>query len=351
MSRAVRSLAAVLPLVALLALPAVAQESPDPAFSQRWPAAPSTAAPRTGLQLVDNGLPNYLITGYWPPTNEMLRPWNTDPNQRPPGQPWVGENWEGRGFNIYALFPEFPGGTTVNPKGNGDFEVDYQDTSNDWWGYLPQVRPLVITTFSRANTNVGWEMEGGNIFYALSAWSPDYLAPTRPDASLPADPPNTQRWSTLPMQAIVDAVAAQVPGVDPFISPIDTGNFLSNYIGYHGNWWRDLHAAPGDPMRCIIAGHIHVGRLTPVATGTDATVVTLREVIRHANSLMGPRGDLDCDGDVDFDDIDPFVAALGGAVAYYAQFPDCHYGLADIDDDGLVTFDDIDPFVSLLGGQ
>ena len=32
-------------------------------------------------------------------------------------------------------------------------------------------------------------------------------------------------------------------------------------------------------------------------------------------------GDLDCDGDIDFDDIDPFVTALGGQAAYEALYP------------------------------
>ena len=50
---------------------------------------------------------NILITGYWPPTNEMVRHFSTDPVQNPLG--WMGDNWEGRGYNIYSFFPEFPG--------------------------------------------------------------------------------------------------------------------------------------------------------------------------------------------------------------------------------------------------
>ena len=48
-------------------------------------------------------LPNVMITGYWPPTNEMLRRFSPDPVQNPDG--WIGGNWEGRGFNVYAFFP------------------------------------------------------------------------------------------------------------------------------------------------------------------------------------------------------------------------------------------------------
>lgn len=60
-------------------------------------------------------------------------------------------------------------------------------------------------------------------------------------------------------------------------------------------------------------------------------------------------GDLNCDGAVDFDDIDPFVLALGGPAGYYARYPRCDWLLADCNADGTVDFEDIDPFVALLG--
>lgn len=64
----------------------------------------------------------------------------------------------------------------------------------------------------------------------------------------------------------------------------------------------------------------------------------------------GPLGDADCDGRVTFADIDPFVAALYGPAAYYAQLPHCNWLLADTNCDGNVTFADIETFVSCLGG-
>ena len=70
-------------------------------------------------------------------------------------------------------------------------------------------------------------------------------------------------------------------------------------------------------------------------------------------------GDSDCDGDIDYDDIDYFVVALGGEAnwaAYYAAQhggnpPPCDYLNNDCDDDGDVDYDDIDPFVLLIGTQ
>ncbi|MBK9127746.1 MAG: hypothetical protein IPM13_08080 [Phycisphaerales bacterium] len=64
------------------------------------------------------------------------------------------------------------------------------------------------------------------------------------------------------------------------------------------------------------------------------------------------KGDMDNDGDVDFDDIDPFVAALEPGTTYDQTW----FGLSgsrvfhgDFTGDGYVTFDDLDPFVARLG--
>ena len=60
-------------------------------------------------------------------------------------------------------------------------------------------------------------------------------------------------------------------------------------------------------------------------------------------------GDLNCDGIVDFDDIDPFVAALscqGGELDCWDTI--CPWANADCNCDNTVNFDDIDPFVAVL---
>ncbi|MBK9126507.1 MAG: hypothetical protein IPM13_01740 [Phycisphaerales bacterium] len=61
------------------------------------------------------------------------------------------------------------------------------------------------------------------------------------------------------------------------------------------------------------------------------------------------KGDMDCDGDVDFDDIDAFVEALGGNPFDWPY--NCYWRAADCNDDGSVNFDDIDPFVALIGSS
>lgn len=61
-------------------------------------------------------------------------------------------------------------------------------------------------------------------------------------------------------------------------------------------------------------------------------------------------GDINCNGAVDYDDIDPFVLALGGESAYLDAFPDCRCLNADCNNDGTVSYEDIDAFVTVLGG-
>jgi hypothetical protein len=59
-------------------------------------------------------------------------------------------------------------------------------------------------------------------------------------------------------------------------------------------------------------------------------------------------GDMNCDGYVDFDDINPFVTALVSQQGYESRYPDCVWLNGDIDGSGAVNFDDINPFVACL---
>ena len=61
-------------------------------------------------------------------------------------------------------------------------------------------------------------------------------------------------------------------------------------------------------------------------------------------------GDLDCNGNCDFGDINPFVLALSNPAGYRTAFPDCDIYLGDLNADGHVDFGDINPFVALLSG-
>lgn len=61
-------------------------------------------------------------------------------------------------------------------------------------------------------------------------------------------------------------------------------------------------------------------------------------------------GDMNCDGDVDGADINPFVLALTNPAGFDAAYPDCHQINADCNGDGQVDFADINPFMAMFWG-
>ncbi|TWT45790.1 hypothetical protein RAS1_22230 [Phycisphaerae bacterium RAS1] len=67
-------------------------------------------------------------------------------------------------------------------------------------------------------------------------------------------------------------------------------------------------------------------------------------------TLPNAVGDMNCDGEVNILDINPFVLALSSATDYQAAYPECARELADVNDDGNVDILDINPFVQLLSG-
>jgi len=227
---------------------------------------------------------NIMLTGYWPPTNNMLRHFSTNPAQNPDG--WEGLNWEGRGYDIYSYFPEFPQGLG---QGEGDFEVDYQDTSEDFWRVVDEIHPVAIMTFGRGSPGRLWEVEWRQ--RNLDQWGNDYEPPYQPTPSPPDPnvPTDYIRYSSLPMESIVDAVNAAYDEItlDAFIDETGfCGGFLCEYIAYHGTWYHDLHSDPNDPYWNVAAGHIHVGSDVHKWAGRIATEISLREVISYVDSVV-----------------------------------------------------------------
>jgi len=329
-------------------------------------AAATVVAGLSGLVSAGN-TNNILITGYWPPTNNIVRDFSTSPTSNPGG--WAGRNWEGLGYDIYAHFPEFPGMVCCNwGKGVGDFEVDYQDTWDDFQRLSAELKPVAIITFSRANTSIGWEMEPAARRWRLSGessppgqavglYSADYLAPTRPTApEFVAQPVGTIRKSTLPMAAIEAAIdSAMSPSViDAFIPTFDPsgppwggydfgGGFLSGYIPYLAGWYQEDRADPSTQFRCVASGHIHVGTNLDVQVGEEALILTLRELIEHINTMVSPCiTDMNDDGFTDDTDFVLFAAAYETFVTRDGDFT--NDGLTD-DSDFVIFAEAYEEFV------
>jgi len=314
-----------------------------PPYARVMPVPPGPG-PVSRFTPVRNGLPTIMLTGYWPPTNEMLRQFSPNPVQNPDG--WVGQNWEGRGYNVYAFFPEFPGGLG---KGEGDFEVDYQDTSNDFWPLVATLEPIAIVSFGRAGADIDWELEGGNYRYTTTSYSADYLTPYRPTPELPFynEPVNTFRVSTLPLAQIVAAVAACGANVNPYSTTYDESKFLCSYMGYHSNWYHELHADPEDPAWNICAGFIHLGSNLTLPDAILCSEVTLRTVIGHVDLQRPVPGDLDADRDVDYDDLTVLTDCLAGPQGA----PGAGCTGADFDDDDDVDLADFAAFQKWFTGS
>ena len=148
-----------------------------------------------------------------------------------------------------------------------------------------------------------------------------------------------------PKDVPINVVAVDVRGTFPVIyAGADDGLYRSVD---DGQTWHRYGA--GLPHACVIDLILEVDRQRLIV-GTQG---------RGAWRVpIGIPGDCNCDGSVNFDDIDYFVAAIGGEAAwtdFYANqhaggLPACHYVSCDPTGDGVVNFDDIDPFVALLGG-
>ncbi len=81
--------------------------------------------------------------------------------------------------------------------------------------------------------------------------------------------------------------------------------------------------------------------------GWNIDDVRLTALVCEAPFLVG---DVNCDGNVGFADINPFVLALTNLPAYEAAYPGCPLEHRDINANGTFGFDDLNPFVALLTG-
>ena len=128
---------------------------------------------------------------------------------------------------------------------------------------------------------------------------------------------------------------AEDPGVYDVLSyawDLDEDGAYDDHVGADGEW------------SVAVAGQVTLG----VEVSDDDGGVSYG--VAEVEVLATEPGDLNCDGFVNFDDIDGFVLALVGIDAYYAEpaYADCEWYNADVNFDYAANFDDISPFVLLL---
>jgi glucose/arabinose dehydrogenase/plastocyanin len=116
---------------------------------------------------------------------------------------------------------------------------------------------------------------------------------------------------------------------------LDTGNVLKEF---------HLQGQTALGLSLLGFGQDAAGETYVLASGTGTPFGTTGVVLRMLSGI----GDLNCDGVIDFNDINPFVLALSDPVGYAAAYPDCDVMNGDCNHDTIVDFDDINSFVALL---
>ncbi len=148
-------------------------------------------------------------------------------------------------------------------------------------------------------------------------------------------------------------------GGDDYTAAGNGGLVLTDYAGDLGAYL-DAQVVPRLPITATRFAYLESAgfginnSFDPVFTDTVGYDV----VVVAATGFCAPyeAGDVDCSGGVDFEDINPFVAALsGGEAAWQTTLPPeatCSYlCVCDLNRDGVVDFNDINPFIDALSGQ
>jgi 1,4-alpha-glucan branching enzyme len=146
-------------------------------------------------------------------------------------------------------------------------------------------------------------------------------------------------------------------GNDLIVVASFNNNDLYNYqIGFpqNGTWYEILNSQAVDYLGNGVGNG---GSVTTTGGSYDGmpysawiTIPQMGLLVFRFNDAPSLRGDINCDGVVDFGDINPFVLALSNPTAYAQTYPCCPLASRDINQDGAFDFGDINPFVSLLSG-
>jgi hypothetical protein len=123
--------------------------------------------------------------------------------------------------------------------------------------------------------------------------------------------------------------------------------WANNALISESAWSFQTYAVPAADHQATVYFRWSIGPTDVSITypGWNIDDIEIWGVIPHGGGLVG---DMNCDGTVDFRDINPFVLALTNPAAYAVQFPACNIMNGDINGDGAIGFGDINPFVNLL---
>ena len=179
---------------------------------------------------------------------------------------------------------------------DSDLQVDYQDTSADFWRIVDELQPQILITHSRGG-GIGWELEAVEGGHGSGAEDPslDWISDAHGAVTVPSegtvDPRSWQAITTyrdvqasslLPLEAIrdgVDALGLTSVAIDETQT---SGRFLSGFLGLHGIVYAE------QTPHAILGGHIHVGLAVPTDDARTMVETTLEIVLaEHPAETLG----------------------------------------------------------------
>lgn len=251
------------------------------------------------------------------------------------------------------------GGTTATAMWSSQIQV-YAPQTNHWSRLAPLPEPraregaVVVSDGLYVVDGIGPATNGGGDENKSDLWMLDFGVLTRPRAI--ADTPAAGsgvvpiHYRLYDTDASVCAVTVEYCDATasatwhpasraPFGEP--AARLASALTGVaHSYMWNAIGDLGQDATATIRL------RITPTQNGDETGTPTTTDWFT-VNTGVTP-GDCNCDGEINFFDIDFFVVALTNPAGFAVAYPECNVINADCNDDQAVNFFDIDPFVMLL---
>jgi hypothetical protein len=310
--------------------------------------------------------PSYKIAGYWP---SGLYAWSPTAGYLA-ASPGLGSGQHHGGRDAFAL--DFDG-RTIHAAGESDTFCSYTDRGDGTFD-------VVYRTFGGYAANgYGFygqgallrDERGHSVYYTATKGDPgNPAAPAKVvalDLSEPANPGgNTPlaEWVCQEWDAGLGGWNYVAPQMGPIPGP-DGSVYIAQARGYEKMRLVRLgrHDAPSVGACCVHS--TCTAGLTPAACAALGGTFEGAGTTCGSNPCSACYADADCSGEIDFDDINYFVAALAGGesgwASYYAQKhggapPPCTFWNCDANGSGAalippapaVDFDDINAFVAKL---
>jgi pyrrolidone-carboxylate peptidase len=241
----------------------------------------------------DNQLPNgnqniqrrnIILTGFWPPTNEMIARFSTDPHVN---NVWQGENWENSSYNIYSFVPK-----QYYKNGGGTWEWQYQQIHDEFLDLVNQLHPIAIIGFGEGGAQNTWTIENKSINRV--DWRVDGTG-KQPSPNPPDDTEDAKYSliSTLPVREIETALKNQTSiNYNVIINTKgDPGDYYCGYLAYLESWYQAQHSSSNDEFQCRVAGWIHVKKDIPLEQCMEAINITIREVLKALQNSPSDHAD------------------------------------------------------------